>query len=299
MRAALAAVLGVATVVGAVAALLASSGTVSDSALLLSMAVLVGVVGVIGALVKLAGSGPGEGVASAPWEEAGVLVERAPERSPAEYDLSGERLAGVDVIRPHLREALMGVFVQGGTDRATAEATLAEGTWTDDATAAAVLDDAVDHPGWSMLQRFEAWLFPEQVLREEVRRAMQAIATVADRELPTVPGQHAPRTVPVLAPTLEDLRRGADGHLQRAVEPLGGRTRADVDDGQATGRSGGSAGEEPDDGASRSPQDDPGTANPRRDSATDSLGDIRIGAQREDGVADDTADDEGEEVSRR
>jgi hypothetical protein len=317
VRAALAAVLGVATVVGAVAALLASSGTVSDSALLLSMAVLVGVVGVIGALVKLAGSGPGEGVASAPWEEAGVLVERAPERSPAEYDLSGERLAGVvaaageaaredgtvaagvDVIRPHLREALMGVFVQGGTDRATAEATLAEGTWTDDATAAAVLDDAVDHPGWSMLQRFEAWLFPEQVLREEVRRAMQAIATVADRELPTVPGQHAPRTVPVLAPTLEDLRRGADGHLQRAVEPLGGRTRADVDDGQATGRSGGSAGEEPDDGASRSPQDDPGTANPRRDSATDSLGDIRIGAQREDGVADDTADDEGEEVSRR
>ena len=121
MRAALAAVLGVATVVGAVAALLASSGTVSDSALLLSMAVLVVVVGVIGALVKLAGSGPGEGVASAPWEEAGVLVERAPERSPAEYDLSGERLpgvvaaageaaredgtvaAGVDVIRPHLR----------------------------------------------------------------------------------------------------------------------------------------------------------------------------------------------------
>jgi len=193
----------------------------------------------------------------------------------------------------------MGVFVQGGTDRATAEATLAEGTWTDDATAAAVLDDAVDHPGWSMLQRFEAWLFPEQVLREGGPAGDAGHRNGRGPGTPDSSGQHAPRTVPVLAPTLEDLRRGADGHLQRAVEPLGGRTRADVDDGQATGRSGGSAGEEPDDGASRSPQDDPGTANPRRDSATDSLGDIRIGAQREDGVADDTADDEGEEVSRR
>lgn len=323
MRAALAAVLGVATIVGAVVALLASSGTVSDSALLLSLAVLVGVVGVIGALVKVAGT-DSDDVASAPWEESGVLVERAPERSPAAYDLSGEALAdvvaaageaaredgtvaaGVDVVRPHLREALLGVFVQGGTDRSTAEALLARGSWTDDATAAAVLDDAVDHPGWSVLQRFEAWLFPEQVLREEVRRAMQAIATVADRELPTVPGQHAPRTVPVLAPTLEDLRRGADGHLQRAVEPLGGRTRGDVDDGRAAHHTGSTTGELVGDGVSQSRQDDPAAREPRRRSATDSLADIRVGSQRggtaaDDVVADEAADEDqaGEGVSRR
>jgi len=313
VRTALAAVLGTVTILGAVAALLATSGTVSDSALVLSMAVLVGVVGVIGALVKLAGSETDEDVASAPWEETGVLVERAPERSPADYDLSGESLAdvvaeageaarddgtvaaGVDVVRPHIREALLGVFVQGGTDRETAEATLAEGTWTDDATAAAVLDDAVDHPGWSLFQRFEAWLFPEQVLREEVRRAMQAVAATAERELPTVPGQRAPRTVPVLSPTLEDLRRGADGHLQRAVEPLGGRPRREPGDARASDRSSEAAAERSGaDGGGPRPDDSTGAERSRR-SPTESLADVRLRGRR--GEGDDGAPEEG--VTRR
>lgn len=314
MRAAITAVLGVVTIIGAFAFLLLSPGSATDSPLQIALAVLVGIVGFIGALVKIGTTETDDAVASAPWDESGALVERAPERSPGDYDLSGERLAGVvegagetardegtvaagvEVVRPDLRDALVGVLVQGGTDRATAERMLAQGTWTDDATAAAALDERVDHPGWSFLKRFEAWLFPEQVVRREVQESMQAIAEAADRELPIVPGQHAPRTVPVLKPTLEDLRRGADGHLQRAVDPLSARTGSDVDGATVVGDAattvddtaspGDGRDQEPGnssgDPANRENDADAGSANGRRRSATDSIGDVQIGGGSEE-----------------
>lgn len=299
MRAAIAAVLGTATILGAFAFLLANPGGVSDSALLIALAALVGVVGAIGALVKVAGSGAGDEVAPAPWEDSGSLVDRAPERSPSTHDVSGERLAtlvadagetarddgtvaaGVEEVRPHLREALVGVFVRGGTDRRTAEQAIERGTWTDDATAAAALDGAVDHPGWSVFERFEAWLFPEQVVRTEVRTAMQAIADVADRELPTVPGQRAPRTVPVLEPTLEDLRRGADGHLQRAVEPLPTRTDPAVGDPTTV--------DEPDPSREGSGRNDTDST---RESPTESLDGVDIGGRSDERSDREVAADE-------
>lgn len=247
MRGAIVAVLGIATLVGAVAFLLTNPGTALDNPGLIALAVLVGIAGFIGALLKIASGEPADDVAAAPWADSGAFVERAPERSAADHELSGQQLAatvedaaqtardegtvaaGVEVVRPRLRETLLSVLVQSGTDRATAERRLAAGTWTEDPTAAALLDDEVDHPGWSLRERFRAWLFPERVLRRDVQTTMQAIAAVADRELATVPGQHAPRTVPVLKPTLADLQRGADGQLQRAVDPLAARSGSDVD----------------------------------------------------------------------
>lgn len=314
MRTAIAAILGTATILGAFAFLLLSPGAASDSALLIALAVLVGIVGFLGALVKIASTESDDSVASAPWDESGALVERAPERSPADYDLSGERLAGiveeagetareegtvaagVEVVRPHLREALLGVLVQGGTDRATAQQALTSGAWTDDDTAAAALDGAVDHPGWSFLERFEAWLFPEQVVRREIQESMQAIAEVADRELPTVPGQRAPRTVPVLKPTLEDLRRGADGHLQRAVDPLGARTGSHVD-GATSVEDVTTASDGQDDGSGTIARDaenersDDRTADDRKRSTDESMSEIRIGTRPDER--------DGDEVTRR
>jgi hypothetical protein len=297
VRAAVAGVLGIVTIFGTLAYLLLEPGSSGDSALLVALAVLVGIVGVVGALVKVASSdGDGGGVAPAPWGDDGALVGRAPERSPAEYDLSGERLAevvesagenareegtvgaGVDDVRPHLRDVLLDVLVQGGTDRATAETALERGTWTDDQTAAAVLDGDVAHPGWSLVERSEAWLFPEQVLRREVQQAMQAIAAVAERELPTVPGQHAPRTVPVLQPTLEDLQRGADGQLQRAVEPLRARSGAGVDGARPRPATDGSV-ELADDGT---PDTDTGSAKGQRDDEPASGRDARGDAGDDD-----------------
>lgn len=322
MRDAVYILLGTVTILGAFGLLLANPGPAFDGVLTIALAVLVGFVAALVVLVKIATAGGDADVAPAPWEESGALVERAPERSPADYDLSGERLAGVveeagatardegtvaagiEVVRPHLRRALLEVLAQAGTEKVTAEHALARGTWTDDVIAAAALDESVGHPGWSFLERFEAWLFPEQVVRREVRRAMQAIARVADRELPTVPGQHAPRTVPVLQPTLEDLRRGADGHLQRAVDPLGARTGSDVDaatvvEGATTVGEADTAGEERGqergDASAEMPDgrngDEDGAERDSRPSASEPLRDVRIGNQRDER--------DGGEVTRR
>lgn len=244
MKRVVAALVGTALLFGAVVLAVAGVGTGDASPLVVAVTVVLAVIAFVGVLVKVAG---GSGVGRAPWDDDGALVADAPERSPAERDLSGEELAevveaagetsrddgtvaaGVEVVRPVLREALLSALVQGGDDRSAAERSLARGDWTDDATAAAVLDEAVDHPGRSLRRRFEAWLFPERVVRSEGRLAMRAVASTADDVLPTVPGQRAPRTVPVVRPTLEDLRRGADGHLQRAADPLDARSGSAVD----------------------------------------------------------------------
>lgn len=178
------------------------------------------------------GDGP-----TVPWAADEPFANPAPERTDRDPALSSDAFAGVveaageaardggtvddglDVVRPPLRETLLDALEHGGRSRSDVEAALADGSWTDDRVAASVLASEVEPPTRSFRERVRAWLYPERVVRRRARRATGAVAEVANEALPTVPGQTAPRTVPVLQPRLEDLQRGTDGRLQRAVEP--------------------------------------------------------------------------------
>lgn len=169
---------------------------------------------------------PGEPFASPSPEVAegdhplsSVSLTRAVESAAERARNAGEVEAGIEVVRPSLRRALVDALVAGGRDEAAVEGALADGTWTDDPVAASVLEASVDPPERSLRGRLEAWLFPERVVRRRIRRAVNALGAAADEALPAVPGQAAPRTVPVVRPSLAELRRGADGRLQRAVDP--------------------------------------------------------------------------------
>ncbi|SER28400.1 DUF58 domain-containing protein [Natrinema salaciae] len=198
-------------------------------------------------------SGGDRDAPTVPWAPDEPFANPAPERTDRDPALSSDALAGVieaageeardagtvadglAVVRPPLREALLDALERGGWSRSDAEAALADGSWTDDRVAASVLAAAVDPPTRPLRERVRAWLYPERVVRRRARRATGAVAEVADDALPTVPGQTAPRSVPVLQPRLEDLQRGADGRLQRAVEPRAtargpGPTRPRVED---------------------------------------------------------------------
>ena len=194
--------------------------------------------GLVGAIVKIYGSvdASADGSPAVAWAEAASLAPSRPEDAGTDHDLSGASFAsavetaaaragemgvdeGVDVARPHLRETLVAALVAGGRERAAVEAAMEDGTWTDDDLAASVLSPAVDPPTRSLRHRAWAWLYPERAVRRRVRRATDAVAAAADEALPTVPGESAARTVPVVRPTLSDLQRGVDGRLQRAVDP--------------------------------------------------------------------------------
>lgn len=179
---------------------------------------------------------PSAGDSAAPWADE-EFATPAPERTDREPPLSSDGLArviekagetarraetvdeGVAVVRPVLRGTLRDALVQGDRSRADAEAAIDDGSWTNDRVAASVLSPTVDAPPRPLRDRLRAWLFPEHAVRRRSRRAMAAVAEAADEALPTVPGRTAPRTVPVLQPRLEELRRGAGGELQRAVDP--------------------------------------------------------------------------------
>ncbi|QRV13424.1 phage holin family protein [Haloterrigena salifodinae] len=148
-------------------------------------------------------------------DEVASVIERAGERARHRETVED----GLEVVRPPLREALGEALVAGGQSREAVKATLADGSWTDDRLAASVLEPSINPPDRPFRERIRAWLFPERVARDRSRRATGAIAEAADEALPSVPGQSAPRTKPVLQPRLEELRRGADGRLQRAVDP--------------------------------------------------------------------------------
>jgi len=185
-------------------------------------------------LKALLSSGGGQGAEPPPWTEEGAVVDRAPERTPDDVDVSGTALAahveqatsaarsagdvaaGVEQVRPPLRRALGRALVAGGHDPDDVEAAMADGSWTDDRLAAAVVDESVDPPARSFRERLRDWLFPERGVRERTGRAVAAVDEAASAALPAVVGEDAPRTVPVVAPTLEDLQRTADGRLQRA-----------------------------------------------------------------------------------
>ncbi|PSP94397.1 hypothetical protein BRC91_06310 [Halobacteriales archaeon QS_4_62_28] len=262
----------VAIVVAALAALRAPDGG-SGSAVAVFVAVL-SVLGIVGALWKVLGppAVDSPSVAAPPWSDDGALFERAPERTPGNDVLSGESFAavldeaadtarvegtveaGFETVRPVLRRALVDALSLGRESRSVVEQRLEAGTWTDDRAAAAVVDPGVPRPEWSLRMRIEAWLFPERVVRRQLQRAVQAIAEAADDAVPDVPGQNAPRNVPVLQPPLERLQRGVDGRVQHAIDPLatargprppgGDGPSVDIDDEADTPEAGATDGQE-------------------------------------------------------
>lgn len=218
-----------------------ATGTPADGVLppvASGVGILVGVAAVVIALWKIRGSPDGTTGGAIPWADDQSFVDPTPEHSASDHPLSSVALArileaagetartegtvadGLEVVRPALRETLLDALVAGGTRPESAANAVADGTWTDDAVAASVLDADVEPPERSLSERVEAWLFPERVLRRRTRRAVDAIAEQADEALPPVPGQTAPRNVPVVRPALEDLQRGVDGRLQRAIDPM-------------------------------------------------------------------------------
>lgn len=227
--------IGTLTVLGAAAVgLLTASPPGGEVPLLL--AGVVGLSVLVLSLVKLART-PGDGsVAPPPWSEEGRLIEGRPESTPTTDHISGTGLAtdieaavsevsgaetldvGVESVREPLRRALVETLRQAGWDDGDIDRALASGDWTSDRTAAAVLDDGVEPPERSLRRRLWAWLFPERALRHRTALAVGAIARVAESELPPVVGQQAPRPVPVVEPTLEELQRAADGELRRALD---------------------------------------------------------------------------------
>ena len=187
------------------------------------------------ALWKLTRTPSGDGFAEAPWNEGGAIVDQPPESTPKTDPISGTALAdiieaaasdaredtvqaGLATVRAPLRETLVAALGRGGWDRDRIEAALADGSWTDDPVAAAVLDENVHPPERSFRNRFWAWLFPGKAVRQRTARAVGAVSRAAEAALPPVVGQRAPRPMPVVEPTLDDLQRAADGRLRRAVE---------------------------------------------------------------------------------
>lgn len=227
-----------AIVIGVIALLLGGGGTGSST-----VSVLVAFLAIAGILISLWKllETPGAGeptVIEPPWTDDGALFDRPPERTSDDEALSGESFAavladagsaarsegtveaGFEVVRPVLRRALVDALSLRDGDGSAIERALETGEWTDDRTAAAVLDPTVELPPWPIRLRIEAWLFPERVVRRQLQQTVQAIAEAANDAIPNVPGQNAPRNVPILQPRLEDLRRGVDGEVQRAVDPL-------------------------------------------------------------------------------
>lgn len=208
-------------------------------------------VGVL-ALWKLVRSPGGDGVAPPPWSEGGAIVDEPPEATPKTDPVSGTALSGVieaaaseargetveaglETVREPLRETLVAALERGGWDRARIESALADGSWTDDPVAAAVLDESVVPPERSFRRRGWAWLFPGKAVRHRTARAVGAVARTAEAALPTVVGQRAPRPMPVVEPTLDDLQRAADGTLRRAVDGPASVGAPLSDDPEATG----------------------------------------------------------------
>lgn len=173
-----------------------------------------------------------------PWAETEPFASPPPEHAEGDRPLSGTALVavieaaaerareagtvenGLTVARDPLAETLNEALVAGGLSPDSARERIEDGTWTDDRLAASTLSASVSPPRLSRRRRIEAWLFPERVARRRIRTATNELAAAADEALPTVPGQTAPRNVPVVRPSLSELQRGADGRLQRAVDPM-------------------------------------------------------------------------------
>ena len=235
LKLALTAVLGLSLLAVAVLVGLTSGPPATDDIPGWLAALVVLLVGAL-SLWKLLRTPDDTAVAPPPWTDEGAMVATAPEATPDTDRISGTYLsdwleaaaddarrentveAGIETIREPLRPALVAVLEQGGWDHDRIDEALAQASWTADPVAAAVVDERVRPPERSLRRRVWAWLFPAKAVRYRTARAIGAIAAVAETELPPVVGQRAPRPVPIVEPTLEDLQRAADGSLRRAVE---------------------------------------------------------------------------------
>lgn len=202
-----------------------------------AIAVLIALVALVAALRKVWGTPDADDGPAVPWGPDASFASPAPERTDREPPLSSDALAGVieaagararaagsvddgiAVVRPPLREALCAALERGDRTPVEVERALARGAWTDDPVAASVLEADLPEPDRPLAERVRDWLFPERAVRERARRATNAVAEAADAAVPSVPGQTAPRSLPVLEPRLEELTRGADGQLHRAIDP--------------------------------------------------------------------------------
>jgi uncharacterized repeat protein (TIGR01451 family) len=237
----------------AVAVMTATSGVPAEPSPLAEVGVAVLVLfGVVWVLLQVIRSDSGDEGGVSPLVGVEPLVDPAPERTRSDPALSGRALAdlldracenarddgldaGLATVRPTLRAALLSALLQGGYDREAAESAIASGDWTENREAAAVLSTDVDPPGGTLRQRVRVWLYPEQAVREYTRAAVGEIDRVATDLLPTVAGQQAPRTVPIVQPRLETLQRDVDGSLQAAIELSDSDDDDDVDgDGDAS-----------------------------------------------------------------
>jgi hypothetical protein len=225
--------IGTLVVLGALVIGLMSDASGTETPAALAALVLLLVIGL--SLGKLVRTPTDETVEPPPWSEKGAIVTDAPESTPTTTRISGTALTehieaaaadarsegtiepGIETIREPLRETLVTVLMQGGWDQERVEDALAEGTWTDDPVAAALLDENVTPPEQPLRRRIWIWLFPEKAIRHRTARAVGAIARVSQSAVPSVVGQRAPRPVPITDPTVDELRRAADGTLRRAV----------------------------------------------------------------------------------
>jgi hypothetical protein len=211
------------------------------------------------------------------------LLEDASERARSERSVE----AGLAYLRSTLRSALLGALVRGGTPRDEAETAIDGGNWTDDREVAAALSSAVRLPDRTLRGRIHAWLYPHEHVRAITRQAVTAIADTAADEFPSIPGQTAPRNVPVVSPSVADLRQSVDGTLQPAVEEVFDtlEDRATVDDGPGEASENGSGGtDDPDESRAASAGDATGSASAGATSAGDAPG----------GTSGDTTDVERE-----
>jgi hypothetical protein len=195
-------------------------------------------------------------------------IERAAKEARREETVD----AGLAAARAPLRMLLVDTLEQGGWDEERIDDALASGSWTDDPVAAAVIDERVTPPVRSLRRRVWAWLFPERAVRHRIARTVGAVATISERVLPPVVGQHAPRPVPIVEPTVEDLKRAADGTLRRAVEGKAAVRTPGASDERERGSGGSAEGStESDPDATDTTETDQTTANDGRDSEWDIL----------------------------
>lgn len=229
-----------------VRAWLAGTPTGGDGHGMAAVAVSLGLLGSLAAGVRLWLRPPAEDTTGDGHPEDGShyrraaryqLIEPAPERVGDDYPLAGQVAttllaraetvardegrpsAGIESIRPPLRELLRDILVAGGLSTQDAERAIDEGTWTDDPLVAAVFSPALHPPAQSVRARLRGWLRPERVVRERLDRAVGAVVALTDEVLPQIPGMAAPRRVRVRPPTLDELRRDVDGSLRPAAEP--------------------------------------------------------------------------------
>lgn len=197
----------------------------------LGLATVAGAAGLAVAAWVLWRVGRDRSSAPPPWTPAGRLADTSPEAAPATPRLAGDALArrtaeavaearaarrpeaGIETIRPTLREPLAEILEHGGTDDRAVETTIERGGWTDDQIAAAVISRRVPPPDQPLRERVRTWLHPGVVARERIHRAIDAIEERTAADLAPVPGTDVPRATPTTRRPITDRRRAIDGSL--------------------------------------------------------------------------------------